>query len=204
MKIDEIMKLDWKRDKDLLAAQQKLTGLIEREAQDRTRLTELDQTIHDAERSLVQARAAEWLSETSDESTEVIQKRLTSARRETTDLQSDIEALKLARTRLEPAVAATASEAKVRVASMLVPVYQDTAEALRTQLEKAAELNKILHLVHAHTLKQDLRQEIHGNPVLKPLGNLAAWNLLTIPNGNHSQEFEYWCRYTDKIFAQTD
>lgn len=117
------------------------------------------------------------------------------------DLQANLEALKLARIRLESAVAAAMSEAKVRVASMLVPLYRDTTEALRAQLEKAAELNKILHVVHSHTLKQDLGQEINGTPALKPLGNLAAWNLLTIHNGNHSQEFEYWCRYTDKIFG---
>ena len=119
------------------------------------------------------------------------------------DLQANLEALNLARTWLEPAVTAAMSEAKLRVAAMLVPVYQDTTEALRAQLEKAAELNRMLHAVHSHTVKQDLRQEIHGNSVLKPLGNLAAWNLLTIPNGNHSQEFEYWCRYTDKIFGAT-
>ena len=201
MKIDEITKLDWKKDKNLIAVQQKLAGLAERETKEHARLEELEQIIHRSERLLVQTRADEMLGETSDESAETIQSRVESARRETTDLQTSLQALKLARTRLEPVVATAVSEAKERVAAMLMPVYQDTAEALRTQLEKAAELNKILHIVHSHTLKQDLRQEIHGNPVLKPLGNLAAWNLLTIPNGNHSQEFEYWCRYTDKIFG---
>lgn len=181
--------------------QQKLEGFADRETHDRSRLAELEQIVKDSGRSIVQARAAALLSEKSDEFAEVIQSRLESARREIDDLHANLEALSLARTRLEPAVEAAKSEAKVRVAGMRVPLYQDTAEALRAQLEKAAELNKILHIVHSHTLKQDLRKEIHENPVLKPLGSLAAWNLLTIPNGNHSQEFEYWRRYTDKIFS---
>ena len=201
MKVDDITKLDWKKDKTLMAVQQKLAGFAERETQDRSRLAELEQIVQDSGRSIVQARAAEMLGEKTDESADVIQSRLESARREIVDLQANLEALSLARTRLEPAVKAAASEAKERVAAMLMPMYRDTTEALRAQLEKAAELNKLLHIVHSHTLKQDLRQEVNGNPVLKPLGSLAAWNLLTIPNGNHSQEFEYWCRYTDKIFG---
>lgn len=201
MKIDDITRLDWKKDKNLIAVQQKLAGLAEHETRDRARLAELDQIVSDAERSLVHARAAALLSETSDEPVEEIQERLESARREIVSLHANLEALKLARTRLEPAVKAAMSEAKLHIATMLAPFYEQTAEALRAQLEKAAELNQLLHTVHAHTLKQDLRQEINGNPMLKPLGSLAAWNFLSLPNGQHSQEFEYWSRYTDKIFG---
>jgi hypothetical protein len=200
MRIDDVTKLDWKKDKNLLAVQQKLAGLVEREAQDRARLADLEHIVREAERSIVDARAAALLSEKSDESAEVIQERMESARREMVDLRANLDALKLARVRLEPSVTGAMSEAKLRVAAMLVPMYQETTEALRVQLEKAAELNNILHAVHSHTLKQDLRQEIHGNPVLKPLASLAAWNFLSLPNGEFSQEHEYWRRYTDKIF----
>ena len=121
MKVDDITKLDWKKDKTLMAVQQKLAGFAERETHDRSRLAELEQIVQDSGRSIVQARAAEMLGEKTDESADDIQERVDSARREIVDLQANLEALSLARTRLEPAVKAAASEAKERVAAMLMP-----------------------------------------------------------------------------------
>ena len=181
MKVDDITKLDWKKDKTLMAVQQKLAGFAERETQDRSRLADSSRSSKTQGGSIVQARAAEMLGEKTDESADEIQERLESARREIVDLQANLEALSLARTRLEPAVKAAASEAKERVAAMLMPMYRDTTEALRAQLEKAAELNKLLHVVHSHTLKQDLRQEVNGNPVLKPLGLIGGMESLDDP-----------------------
>ena len=76
MKIDDITRLDWKKDKNLIAVQQKLAGFAERETQDRSRLAELELIVRESGRSIVQARAAALFSEKSDESAEVIQSRL--------------------------------------------------------------------------------------------------------------------------------
>lgn len=200
MKIDDIMKLDWKRDKDLLAVQQKLTGLTDRETQDRTRLTELDQIIQDAERSLVQAMAAELLNETADEPAEEIQERLNAARREIVDLHTNSQALKLAQQRLEPALEAAKSEARLRVASTLAPLYQKTTEALRELLAKAAEVNQLLHVIHTQALKCELRRETHAHPGLKPLGFPMALNVLGLAGGKPSPELKLWHDHVDRLF----
>lgn len=81
MKIDDIMRLDWKKGKHLLAVQQKLAGLTEHETQNRARVAELDRIVHDGARSIVQARATALLNEHADESAEEIQARLDSAQR---------------------------------------------------------------------------------------------------------------------------
>lgn len=200
MRIADLEKMDWKTDRELLALQRKMETLIERETAARSRLAELNQIVNEAEAALVECRAAALLSEASDEQEGVIRERLSSSRQEIADLQGSLEALKLARARLEPVVEAAASEARLRLAQMLLGPYREIAESLREMLEKAAELNRMLHFIHRMTVKQNLRSEIYGNPVLKPLSLLAAWNLLTNQNGQLSGEFQYWVQYLDKIF----
>ena len=201
MKVDDIKELDWRKDKHLLVVEQKLQALIDREKKESLRMEELERIVHDGEPSLIQARAAEMLGEPYDESAEDIQSRLESARREATDLRSNIEALKLAQTRLEPAVKAAQSEAKLRVASTLAPVLRKTTDALREQLEKAAELNQTLHAIHRQSLRCDLGRETHGSPELKPLAFLLAWNYISLPNGQPSPELARWHSQLNKLYA---
>lgn len=200
MRIDEVRGLDWRQDKNLLAVEQKLEGLAERETKARARLEELDQIVRVGNQSLVQVRAAEMLSETSDESVEMIQQRLESAQRETADLRSTLEALKLARTRLAPAVLAATSAAKLQVGVVLAPVYRKAAEALRELLAKAAEVNQVLHAVHDQSMKCDLRRETHARQDLKPLGFPVALNILGLPGGKPSPELELWHAHVDRLF----
>lgn len=202
MRIADVAKLDWKQDKDLLAVERKMDGMIQRESQCLSRLAWLEKSIRESEESLIQARVATLLEESSGEQQEVIQQRLSSCRGEIEELQADLEAIRLAKKKLEPAVASAQFEAKLRLAQILMAPYRETAESLRGVLEKAAELNRILHQVHTLTVKQKLTDVIHGNKAMKPLSMLAAWNLLTVPDGRISSEFQYWRDYLDKIFAE--
>lgn len=201
MKIDDLKKMDWGQDKNLLALERKLAGLSDLESRASIRLAELQEIIRAAEDSLVQARVARMLNETSDEQEAVLHERLSASRREIADLQADIEATKLAKKRLEPSLAAAASEARLRMAQMLLAPYKETTESLQALLRKAVELNQLLHAIHTYTVKHNLGGEIVGNEVLKPLTMLAAWNHLSQISGQPSGDYAYWDSYVSAIFA---
>jgi phosphopantetheine adenylyltransferase len=202
MKVEDITKLDWKKDKSLMAVQAKLEALHDRETRASDRLAALEQIIHHSERLLVQTRADEMLGETSDESAEAIHDRVESARREMAELRASLEALKLAKSRLAPGVEAAAAEARLRVASSLLAPYQQAVSNLKGLLMKAAEENRVLHAIHDLAAKQRLSSELGGNKALKPLTLLLAWNFLTHPNGNDAGEYQYWQKYVDSILGE--
>ena len=201
MRVEDLNKLDWRQDKGLLAIERKLAGLSDLESQARARLAELDQTIRTAEASLVQARVARMLDEASGEQESVIHERLSASRREIADLQADLEATKIAKKRMEPSLAAAASEAKLRVAHMLLGPYKETAESLQALLRKAVELNQLLCAVHEFTVKHNLGGEIVGNKVLKPLSMQAGWSRLSQIDGQPSGDYAYWDSYVKAIFS---
>lgn len=200
MKVDDLQKMDWKQDRNLLAIERKLAGLSNLEIQARGRLAELQEIIRTAEASLVQARVARMLDETSDEQEAAIHERLSASRREMVDLQADIEATELAKKQLEPSLAAAASEAKLRVAYMLLPAYKETTEALQALLQKAVELNQLLHAIHEFMVKGNINGAVVGVKVLKPITMLTAWNELSIRGGQPGGQYAYWDRYVTEIF----
>lgn len=202
MKVEDISKLDWRSDRNVRALEGKKASLIEREAQGRARLAELEEIVRKGEASLVQVRAAILLDQEADETAEAVQQRVSSCQQEMREIQADLQATQLARTKLEPTIEAAGSEARLRLAQLLQQPYRETAESLRAVIEKAVELNKVLHAIHALTVKQNLRSEISASPDLKPLSLLAAWNLLSAPNGSLSGELQYWNGYIDKIFME--
>lgn len=200
MKIDDLNKLDWREDTNLRAIERKLSGLSDLESQARKRSAELQQAIQAAEASLVQARVARMLDETSGESEETIHAQLSAARQELDEVQADLEATKLVKTRLAPSVAAAASEARLRVACQLLNPYREATEAMQALLKKAIALNQFVHAVHAYTVQHGLGGEIAGNKTLKPLTQLAAWNALSDVSGRPSGGYTYWDQVTSEMF----
>lgn len=201
MKLEDVRKIDWRQDSDLLAVERKMAALVERSNRSSARLAELAQIVRDAEESLNHCRAAMLLSEPTSEPETVIQQRIASSRLEISEIEGGLVALTLAQTRLEPVVKAAAEEARLRVATSLLAPYRQTVSNLKALLTKAAEANRVLHEIHNLASKQQLARELGGNKALKPLTLLLAWNFLTHPNGNDAGEFQYWTRYVDTVLG---
>ncbi|MBC7837454.1 MAG: hypothetical protein H7Y39_02255 [Nitrospiraceae bacterium] len=199
MRFEDVKKIDWKQDPDLLAVERKMAGLAERETKERARLEALGHIVRDAEESLVQCRAAMLLNEPTKETEKAIQQRLNSARLEISEIEGGLVALKIAQNRLGPTVEAAAEEARLRVAASLLAPYRQTVSNLKALLTKAAEENRVLHEIHNLAVRQQLARELGGNKALKPLTMLLAWNFLTHPNGTDAGEFQYWKKYVDSI-----
>ncbi len=199
MRIEDVNKLDWKLDRNVRALEGRKASLVEREAQGRARLAELEKIVREGEASLVQVRAAILLDEEVDEPEAEVQQRVSSCQQEQRAIRADLEATQLARTKLEPTIEAAASEARLRVAQQLLQPYRETAESLRAILDKAVELNDVLHAVHRHVAKDGITRELYGIPEFKPLTMLCAWNELSLPNGNVGGGLQYWRTYCDTI-----
>lgn len=201
MRIDDVNKLDWKADRNVRALEGRKASLIERETQGRARLAELEKTVREGEASLVQVRAAILLDEEPEEAEEAVQQRVSSCQQEMRTILADMQATQLARTKLEPTIEAAASEARLRIAQQLLQPYRETAESLRAILDKAVELNDVLHAVHRHMVKGGITQELYAIPEFKPLTMLCAWNELSQPNGTVGGGLQYWRTYCDTIFS---
>ncbi|MEO7863585.1 MAG: hypothetical protein ABIU05_24740 [Nitrospirales bacterium] len=199
MRVDDVKKIDWKQDPDLLAVERKMAGLAERETKERARLEALGHVIHDAEESVIQCRANMLLNEPTKETEKAIQQRLNAARLEISEIEGSLAALKIAKHRLEPTVEAAGGEARLRIAMSLLAPYRQSVANLKALLTKAAEENRVLHEIHNLAAKQRLASELGGNTTLKPLTLLLAWNFLTHPNGTDAGEFQYWKKYVDSI-----
>ena len=199
MRVDDVKKIDWKQDPDLLAVERKMAALVERGKLSSTRLVELGHIVGDAEESLNHCRAAMLLNEPTNEPEKVIQQRIASSRLEISEIEGGLVTLTLAQKRLEPAVEAAAEEARLRVAASLLAPYRQTFSNLKALLTKAAEENRVLHEIHNLAVRQQLARELGGNKALKPLTMLLAWNFLTHPNGTDAGEFQYWKKYVDSI-----
>ncbi|MBX9658572.1 MAG: hypothetical protein K2X00_08385 [Nitrospiraceae bacterium] len=202
MRIEDVSKLDWTTDGNLRALEGKKAALIERETQGRARLAELEKIVREGETSLVQVRAAILLDEEADEAEDDVQQRVSLCQQEMQAIRADLQATQLARTKLEPTIEAAASEARLRVAQLLLQPCRETAESLRALLNKAIELNNVLHAIHRHVVRDGIAQELYATPELKPLTMLCAWNELSQPNGNVGGGLQYWTTYLDKIFGE--
>lgn len=201
MKIADVKKMDWKQDMDLLVVERKAASLSERVTMSVARLTELGKIIHDAEKALIQSRAATLLDDPPDEPEKVVLERISSARLEISEIDGNLAALRLAQAKLQPAIAAAEAEARMRLAASLVAPYLRTVANLKALLTQAVEANRVLHEIHNLAVRQGLAGEIGRNPAIRPLGNCLAWNRLTTQSGDEGGEFANWKTYCDQALG---
>lgn len=202
MKAEEVTKLSWREDEQFVAVQGKLDELGDREMQASARVAELTKTIQEAEKSLVQCRAAALLSEPAEEEEGAIQSRLASLRCEIDNLKSQLQAIGIASTKLRGSVTVAEMEAKKRLAQLLIAPYRTAVNKLLVVIDEAVELNNQIQTIHAHGMKQQLTDAIVGTELLRMINMNAAWELLSFRNGQPSDALKYWRNHVTSIFNE--
>lgn len=201
MKSEELEALNWKDDEEYQTAQTRLGLLIERNQTNERQRGELKARIAEMEREMSVMQGKQVLGEISDKDMKAFTGKLNRFREEVRLLEEEAQGIQYAQQRLNEAVQEAERAAKLKVAEQLGPIYQQAVIDLHHTLEKAAELNKVLHAIHRRYSKENLRTGLTGHRLLKVMDRQAAWNWLSGSDGRDSLELATWKRHVEGIVA---
>jgi len=199
MKSEELEALNWKEDEEYQTAQTRLGLLIERSQTNERQRGELKERITEMEREMSVMQGKQVLGEISERDLKAFTGKLNRCREEVRLLEEEAQGIQYAQQRLNESVQEAERAAKLKVAEHLAPIYQQAVSDLKHALEQAAELNAVLHTVHRHYTKQNLRTGLNGHPLLKVMDRQAAWNWLSGNDGRLSMELSLWQKHVAGI-----
>lgn len=199
MNNEQLEALNWKEDEEYQAAQTRLGLLIERSQTNERQRGELKERIAGMEREMSVMQGKQVLGEISEKDMKTFTGKLNRFREEVRLLEEEAQGIHYAQQRLNESVQEAERAAKLKVAEHLGPIYQQAVIDLKHALEKAAELNNVLHAVHRHYIKSNLRTGLNGHPLLKVMDRAAAWNWLSGGDGRPSMELSLWQKHVAGI-----